>query len=78
MDDVSRTSRRLIHVTAAPHARPTGPTRAAKPTDPTRTLSHGPAARSAKPTRARPSPTDQSAGERRAGRYGRPPSALRR
>ena len=40
-------------------------TRSAKPTDPTRTLSHGPAARSAKPTRARPSPA-AVAPERRA------------
>jgi hypothetical protein len=28
-----------------PHARPAGPLRSAKSTDPTRTLSHGPAAR---------------------------------
>ena len=49
-------SRRSTRVTAAPHARPTRPTRSAKPTDAYCTLSHGPAARSAKPTRARPSP----------------------
>ena len=50
-----RSSRRSILVTTAPHARPTAPPRSAKPTDPTRTLSHGPAVRSAKPTHARPS-----------------------
>jgi hypothetical protein len=36
-----------------PHARPSDPLRSAKPTDPTRTLSHGQGARSTKPTRAR-------------------------
>ena len=36
-----------------PHARPRGPLRSAKPTDATRTLSHGPATHSAKPTLAR-------------------------
>ena len=68
-------SRRSIIVTDTPHARPAGPLRSAKPTDPTHTLSHGPAARSVKPTVARPSPKTR-APERRAGRYA-PPIALR-
>ena len=54
--DRNTSSRRPTRVTAAPHARPRRSTRAAKPTDPTRTLNHGPATRSAKLTRARPSP----------------------
>ena len=49
--------------------------RSAKPTDAYYTLSHGPAARSAKPTRARPR-SATVAPSRRAGRYG-PPIALR-
>ena len=46
----SCSSTRLNPVTTAPHARPTGPLRSAKPTDVPRTLSHGPAARPARST----------------------------